>query len=190
MLWNAVLPGVVLLGLVIFVHELGHFLAAKWRGVRVLRFSLGFGPALAAVTRGETEYRLSWIPLGGYVQMAGDSPGEDGSMPASVEEFLSHPWYGRLIIAIAGPLANLVTAFVVLAVVGMVGVTYPDYPNRLGATPDSSQAYAAGLREGDEIVSVAGKPIESWVAIFLANSKLPKQEPLELGYLRAGIQAV
>ena len=74
MFWNAVLPGLVLLGLVIFVHELGHFLMAKWRGVRVLKFSLGFGPRLWGFTRGETEYVLSMIPLGGYVQMAGDSP--------------------------------------------------------------------------------------------------------------------
>src|SRR4029453_8307953 len=82
---SAVLPGVALLGLVIFVHELGHFLMAKWRGVRVLKFSLGFGPALLKFTHGETEYRLSWIPLGGYVSMAGDTPNEDGSMPSGNE---------------------------------------------------------------------------------------------------------
>ena len=70
-----VVPGIVLLGLVIFVHELGHFLAAKLRGVTVLRFSLGFGPALIKFDAGGTEYRLSWIPLGGYVQMAGDKIG-------------------------------------------------------------------------------------------------------------------
>ena len=91
-----ILPGLILLGVVIFVHELGHFLMAKWRGVRVLKFSLGFGPAVLKWTAGETEYRLSWIPLGGYVQMAGDSPGPEGGMPAGREEFLSHPWFGRL----------------------------------------------------------------------------------------------
>lgn len=184
--WNMIIPGVVLLGIVIFVHELGHFLAAKWRGVRVLRFALGFGPPIVAVTRGETEYRICWVPLGGYVQMAGDSPGEDGRMPGGPEEFLSHPWYGRIIIALAGPFANLVLAFIVLGVVGMLGVTYSDFPNRLGATPDSSQAYKAGLREGDQIVSVAGKSVSSWVPIFITNSKVPKQEPLEIGYERAG----
>src|SRR6266850_5327372 len=103
---NMILPGLVLLGLVIFVHELGHFLVAKWRGVKVLKFSLGFGPPMFRFTIGETEYRLSWIPLGGYVQMAGDSPTEDGAMPGTPEEYLSHPWPGRLAIAIAGPLAN------------------------------------------------------------------------------------
>jgi regulator of sigma E protease len=168
---NPVVPGVLLLGLVIFVHELGHFLAAKWRGVTVLRFSLGFGPALFAFHRGGTEYRLSWIPLGGYVQMAGDTPGEDGAMPGGREQFLSHPWPGRLVIAVAGPAANLVTAFVVMVVVAMVGVTYPDFPNQLGATPDTSQAAQVGLREGDRIVALDESPTPSWVSIFAENSE-------------------
>src|SRR4029079_10422542 len=93
--FTTIIPGVALLGLVIFVHELGHFLVAKWRGVTVLRFSLGFGPAMLGFTRGGPEYRLAWIPFGGYVQMAGDSPATDGSMPGGPEEFLSHPWFGR-----------------------------------------------------------------------------------------------
>jgi regulator of sigma E protease len=162
--WKAVLPGVVLLRLVISRYELGHFLMAKWRGVRVLRFSLGFGPAMVAFTRGETEYRLCWVPLGGYVQMAGDHPEEDGSMPSGgADEFLSHPWFGRAMIAAAGPAANLVTAFLVLILVAILGVSYPDYPNRLGPTPDSSLAYGAGFREGDRIVAVSGRPVASWV---------------------------
>jgi regulator of sigma E protease len=182
--WSATLmgivPGVVLLGLVIFVHELGHFLVAKWRGVIVHKFSLGFGPPLLAFTRGGTEYRISWIPLGGYVQMAGDSPGEDGTMPATQAEFLSHPWFGRLLIAIAGPAANLVTAFLVMVLVGLVGLSYPDFPSRLGVTPDTSVAYRAGLREGDEVVAVAGKPVRSWVEIFANNSTAPEGRPVDL----------
>jgi regulator of sigma E protease len=175
-----VVPGIVLLGLVIFVHELGHFLAAKWRGVTVLRFSLGFGPPLFKFEAGGTEYRLSWVPLGGYVQMAGDSPGEDGSMPGNPNEFLSHPWYGRILIAIAGPMANLITGFLVLVVVGMTGVSYPDAPNVLGAVPDTSVAYQAGLREGDRIVAVHGQPVTSWVQIFVTASKVPDSQPVEL----------
>jgi regulator of sigma E protease len=183
-IWNLILPGVVLLGLVIFVHELGHFVVAKWRGVKVLRFSLGFGPALLRVTRGETEYRLSWVPLGGYVQMAGDSPDEDGSMPTGPEEFLSHPWAGRLLIAAAGPAANLVTAFLVMVLVGMVGVSYPDYPNVVGPVADTSAAHAAGLREGDRVIAVAGRPVASWIGIFLTASKHAKSEPLTLSVAR------
>jgi regulator of sigma E protease len=177
---KALVPGVVLLGLVIFVHELGHFLAAKLRGVRVTRFSMGFGPAMLRTTRGETEYRLAWFPLGGYVQMAGDSPGEDGSMPGGPEEFLSHPWPGRLLIAVAGPLANLVTAFLVMVSVGLVGVRYPDYPSRLGATADTSQAFQAGLREGDRVVQVGGRPVASWIEIFTKSERQPKTRPLEV----------
>ena len=186
MIWNAVLPGVVLLGLVIFVHELGHFAMAKWRGVKVLRFSLGFGPALFSFRRCDTVYQLSWIPLGGYVQMAGDSPGDDGTMPGSREEFLSHPWFGRVLIAAAGPAANLIAAFAAMVAVGLVGVSYPDYPNLLGATPDSSVAYRAGLRAGDRVVAVSGRPVKSWIEIFVANSDQPPGRPVELAVEREG----
>jgi regulator of sigma E protease len=185
-LLNAVLPGVVLLGLVIFVHELGHFAMAKWRGVKVLRFSLGFGPALFGVKHGDTEYRLSWIPLGGYVHMAGDSPGEDGTMPGSDEEFLSHPWFGRLLIAAAGPAANLIAAFLALVAVGLTGVSYPDYPNVLGATPDTSVAWHAGLREGDHIVAVNGKPVATWIQIFVTSGAQPAGKPVEVEVERSG----
>jgi len=184
-IWSRILPGAVLLGLVIFVHELGHFLMAKWRGVTVLRFALGFGPKLWGFTRGGTEYCICWIPLGGYVQMAGDQPEPDGDMPGGPHEFLSHPWYGRVLIAVAGPLANLVTAFVLLVIVGMIGITYPDYPNRLGTTPDTSLAYRMGLREGDAIVSVAGHPTTSWVQIFVRNEDVPRGTDVEVVAQRA-----
>lgn len=184
MIWTWLVPGVVLLGLVIFVHELGHFLVAKWRGVRVLKFSLGFGPAIVHWTRGETEYRLSWIPLGGYVQMAGDSPAEDGTMPNRPDEFLSHPWFGRLLIAVAGPAANLLTAFLVMVVVGLIGVRYPDYPNLLGAVPDTSLAYHMGLRSGDRVTSVAGTPVASWIPIFVGAARVPEKEPLAMTFAR------
>ena len=184
MISNLVLPGLILLGLVIFVHELGHFLAAKWRGVKVLKFSLGFGPALVKFTRGETEYRLSWIPLGGYVSMAGDSPNEDGSMPAGEGEYLSHPWFGRVIIAAAGPAANLLTAFLIMMIIGMVGVTYPDFPNTLGAISDTTLAHRAGLGEGDRITAVDGKPVTSWVALFLTERRVPARNDLTLAVQR------
>lgn len=186
MFLTAVLPGLVLLGLVIFVHELGHFLAAKALRVKVIRFSLGFGPAIFKFNIGETEYRLSWVPLGGYVQMAGDSPDESGQMPSGNEAFLSHPWHGRMIIAAAGPAANLVGAFLVLVLTGLVGVSYPDFENRLGATPDTSVAYARGMREGDRIVAVEGKEISSWIPIFTRQSLVAAKEPVRLTVERDG----
>ena len=184
MIQNMILPGLILLGLVIFVHELGHFLAAKWRGVRVLKFSLGFGPPLFRFTRGETEYRLSLIPLGGYVSMAGDSPNDDGSMPVGEGEYLSHPWYGRAFIAIAGPLANLITAFLTMMTIGLVGVTYPDFPNVLGPLADTTLAHRAGLRPGDRITAVDGHPVTSWVAMLVHERRVPEKRDVELTVTR------
>jgi regulator of sigma E protease len=181
---NMILPGLILLGLVIFVHELGHFLAAKWRRVRVHKFSLGFGPALFKFTRGETEYRLSLIPLGGYVSMAGDSPNEDGSMPTGEGEYLSHPWYGRAFIAVAGPLANLIAAFLIMMTIGLVGVTYPDFPNVLGTMADTTLAHRAGLRSGDRVTAVNGAPVASWVALFMTERRQPERQDLVLTALR------
>jgi regulator of sigma E protease len=182
-----VVPGVVVLGIVIFVHELGHFVVAKLRGVRVLAFSMGFGPAVWKRKRGDTEYRLAWFPLGGYVQMAGDAPNEDGSMPSGGrEEYLSHPWFGRILIALAGPGANLVAAFVVMVTVALVGVRYPDYPNVLGATADTSRAYVAGLRAGDRVVEVSGRPVTSWIGIFVASEETPEAGALRMVVERGG----
>lgn len=184
---RTVVPGVLVLGLVIFVHELGHFIAAKMRGVKVLAFSLGFGPRVFGVVHGGTDYKLSAIPLGGYVQMAGDSPGDDGVMPAGHEQFLSHPWPGRIWIAFAGPFANLVTAFVTMVVVASVtGISFSDSPNVLGPTPDTTAAFAAGLRAGDRVVSLDGVTTASWVAIFQANERARRDRPMVLGLEREG----
>ena len=179
-------PGIVLLGIVIFVHELGHFLVAKWRGVRVLRFSLGFGPPLVRFTRGETEYRISWVPLGGYVQMAGDSPAEDGTMPGGPDEFLSHPWHGRLLIAAAGPVANLITAFVVMVAACMIGVKSPDYDTVSEFVPDTSAAYQAGLRSGDRIAAVGDTPVTRWSEIEAEIGRRGEGEPIRLAVEGAG----
>jgi regulator of sigma E protease len=182
-----VVPGVLVLGLVIFVHELGHFIAAKMRRVKVLAFSLGFGPRVFGWVSGGTDYKISAIPLGGYVQMAGDAPGEDGAMPAGHEQFLSHPWPGRIWIAVAGPLANLITAFIAMLVVaGVTGISYSDAPNVLGATPDTSVAYAVGLRAGDRVVSLNGTPTASWQSIFQTNERARKDRPTLLGLEREG----
>jgi regulator of sigma E protease len=182
------LPGILLLGIVIFVHELGHFLAAKWRGVDVLRFSLGMGPELVGFTRKGTRYCLSWIPLGGFVQMAGDQLNDDGSMPeGGPEKFLTHPWYGRVIIAVAGPAANLVTAFVVMVITFLVGVQQPDWPHQLGAVPPSSAAYAAGLREGDTFTSFAGKPTRTWHDLENASIGLGDKSPVVFQIVRGGV---
>lgn len=187
MVLSTILPGILLLGIVIFFHELGHFLAAKFRGVRVLKFSLGMGPEMIGFTRGETRYCLSWIPLGGFVQMAGDSPQEDGTMPAGGPgEFLSHPWPGRVLIAAAGPFANIVTAYVVLVVMCLVGITQPNYPNVLGRMADSTAAHGLGLREGDRVVALGGKPVQTWRDIEANVEAFAADRPLDLRVARDG----
>lgn len=187
MVLSTVLPGVLLLGIVIFFHELGHFLAAKWRGVTVLKFSLGMGPELAGFTAGGTRYCIAWVPLGGFVQMAGDHPNDDGSMPqGGAEQFLTHPWWGRLLIAIAGPAANLVTAWVVMVLMCLIGLQQPDYPNVLGEIPAGGAAEQAGLRDGDRILGAAGREVRTWHGFEEADAARGATQALELRLQRAG----
>jgi regulator of sigma E protease len=182
---STVVPGLVLLGIVIFVHELGHFLAAKWRGVTVIKFSLGMGPEMVGFTAGGTRYCLSWIPLGGFVQMAGDSPNDDGSMPVGgQEQFLTHHWLGRVAIAVAGPFANLVTAYVVMVVTCLHGLTQPDFTNVLGRLEEKSQAYAAGLRPGDRIVGLSGRPVVTWHGLEEAATARDHARPMRIDVQR------
>ncbi len=122
------------LGVLVFIHELGHFLLARWNGVRVLTFSLGFGPKLLKVQRGDTEYCISAIPLGGYVKMAGENP--DDPQTGADDEFLAKSKWQRFQILIAGPVMNILLAVVLLAVVLMQGadvLAYLDRPAVVGA---------------------------------------------------------
>ncbi|HEX4914389.1 MAG TPA: RIP metalloprotease RseP, partial [Vicinamibacterales bacterium] len=151
------------LGVLVFIHELGHFLLARWNGVRVLTFSLGFGPKILKVQRGDTEYCVSIIPLGGYVKMAGENP-EDG--PSGKEdEFLSKTKWQRFQVLIMGPLMNLVLALVVMALVLYQGAEVPAYeqqPVVVGSVLPDSAAAKAGIQPGDRIVAVDDVPVETW----------------------------
>jgi len=185
-LLSTVLPGVLLLGIVIFFHELGHFLVAKWRGITVLKFSLGMGPEMLGFTSGGTRYCLSWIPLGGFVQMAGDHPEEDGTIPeGGPEQFLTHPWFGRILVALAGPAANLLFAFLTYCVLyGIVGLGTPDFPNVLGPLEPASAPARAGLVEGDVIKSFAGAPVETWWGLEQAVTKADTSRGAEMRFER------
>ena len=179
-------PVIPLLGIVIFFHELGHFIAAKWRGVTVLKFSLGMGPEMIGFSHGGTRYCLSWIPLGGFVQMAGDSLQEDGSLPqGGPEQFLTHPWYGRIVIAIAGPAANLVTAWAVVILTLVVGFSRPDFPNVIGAVREGGPAWTAGVREGDRFTVAQGKPIENWHGLVDVLEAADTTRAVTIGFVRA-----
>jgi regulator of sigma E protease len=162
----SVVSAIVVLGVLIFVHELGHFVVAKLSGVRVLVFSLGFGPKLCGVRLGETEYILSAIPLGGYVKMLGEGKGEEEDEEAELSEeeqqgSYAHkgPWR-RMAIIVAGPLTNILFAALVFAVVYLFGV--PSLVPVVGEVNYEMPAYSAGFRPGDRIISIDGKKIETW----------------------------
>lgn len=153
-------PFFLLLGLLIFVHEMGHFLVAIYFGVRVETFSLGFGKKIFSFKRGETTYCLSIIPLGGYVKMYGDDPSAEIPEDQKKYSFLHKPVWPRIAIVLAGPLMNLFFAILVFAIVGMLGEQVPSA--QLGDIDAKSPAYAAGFRSGDEIKKINDADIVQW----------------------------
>ncbi|HET9551515.1 MAG TPA: site-2 protease family protein [Anaeromyxobacteraceae bacterium] len=155
-----VLAVAVLLGGLIFVHELGHFTVAKLLGVKVLRFSIGFGPRLLGFTRGETEYQLSALPLGGYVKMAGEDPTQEIAPEDRGRTFLEQAPWKRLAIAFAGPGMNLVFPFVIYVLLGLAQNGEPTAGPAVGTVAPGSPAAEAGLLPGDRIrrVQVPGEP--------------------------------
>jgi len=155
-----IVAAVVALSLLIFSHELGHFLAAKGSGIRVLKFSMGFGPVLVRWRRRETEYAIAVIPFGGYVKMAGEGGEEEaGGEPF---EFSSKPVWVRLLVVLAGPAMNFVLALaIVIGVIFVNGVEYID-TTKLGEVVPGSIAAEAGLIEGDVILRVADTDVQDW----------------------------
>jgi regulator of sigma E protease len=167
------------LGVIIFVHEAGHLLVAKGFGVRVLTFSLGFGKRIWGFRRGETDYRVSLVPLGGYVQLGGEDPAEVTDDPA---EFLNKPRWQRVLVYLAGPAMNVVLAVVLIAVVFMAGIevsSLPEIPAQVGAIAEGSPGEAAGLAVGDQIVEIEGQPVEGWEEVQFAFLTSPDR-PLPL----------
>jgi regulator of sigma E protease len=161
---STLLSFLFVLGVLVFVHELGHFLVARWHGVRVITFSLGFGPKIFKFTRGATEYCVSAVPLGGYVKLAGETVEENRT--GAPDEFLSKSKWVRFQVYIAGPIMNILLAFVVLAAVLSRGADAPLYessPPVIGTVDADSPAARAGLQPGDRIVSVDGRDTPTWV---------------------------
>ena len=174
---TSILAFVFVLGVLIFVHELGHFLVASRIGVRVLTFSLGFGSKLIAFRRGDTEYCISAIPLGGYVKMAGENP--DDARTGASDEFLSKSKWQRFQVLIMGPVMNLVLAVVVMAAVLYQGAPAPIFvqqPAIVATVSDSSALKAAGLQRGDQIVAVDGEPTPTWEDFANALSTKSKRQ--------------
>ena len=169
---------VLMLSVLIFVHELGHFVAAKLCKVKVLKFSLGFGNPIGfgryrlRWKRGGTEYVAAWVPLGGFVKMLGENPDEQDSpevLADSEHAFHHRPVWQRLVILFAGPAMNLVLPILLFAIA--LGVGTPRQAAVVGSVEVESPAAAAGLRAGDRIETVAGQPVEFWDQVASAISE-------------------
>jgi regulator of sigma E protease len=173
------------LGVIVFVHEAGHYLVAMLFRVRVLTFSLGFGRRIWGFRRGETDYRVSLIPLGGYVNFAGQDPSEHSDDP---RDFLNKPRWQRVLILLAGPFANVVLSVVLVAIVFMTGFAVRDakeVPPVIGVVDEGSAAEAAGLVAGDQVVRIDGEEIANWQELIFAVLTSPER-PLEVEYERVG----
>jgi regulator of sigma E protease len=176
------------LGVLVFVHELGHFLAAKRIGVKVLKFQLGFNPTIVRFKYGDTEYGIGALPFGGYVKMAGEHP--DESRTGNPEEFLSRSKWERFQVLIMGPVMNLGLAVVLTAIVLYQGAEVPvfeDQPPVVGVVTGASPAAQVDIRPGDRIVSVDGRRVDTWQEFFIAVGTRPHRQ-VEVVLLRNGLE--
>jgi regulator of sigma E protease len=148
----------IVLSVLVIIHEFGHFIVAKKIGVRVEKFSFGFGPKIFSVKKGETEYLISAIPLGGYVKMAGDEPGE--GLTGKSFEFLSRKIWERACVIFAGPLLNYILAFLIFSVIFMFGS--PTLTTEVGSLLNDYPAANSGIVVGDKVIKVDGKDVKYW----------------------------
>lgn len=201
-LWDLIRT-LLIVGIIIFFHELGHFLAAKKLGITVERFSIGFGPKLTGFTRGGTEYRISWFPVfGGYVKMLGENPNERPDKGAEeTEEELKDPEEGRFdlapvshraIIAASGSVMNVIFAVFAIALAYMIGMPAAMAPNQdttIGYVRPYSPASRAGIMPGDKILSISGYKVRVWTDIR-ENVAISPDKELEMVVLRNGSEEV
>ncbi|HEV2619548.1 MAG TPA: site-2 protease family protein, partial [Acidobacteriaceae bacterium] len=153
----------LVLGLMVLVHEFGHFIVAKWCRVRVETFAIGFGKRIVGFRRGDTEYQINILPLGGYVKMAGEIPGEDNTSDPG--ELNNHPRWQRMLITLAGPVANFALAFLLIAGACMIHYEADQYQSDPVVTDyisPGSPAAATGIRAGDTIVHFANIENPTW----------------------------
>ncbi len=176
---------IILLGILIFVHELGHFWVARLSGVGVEKFSLGFGPKIFGKKIGETEYVLSWIPLGGYVKLLGETGKEDLSPEDAKRSFNNQPTWKKLLIVLAGPVFNFFLAIVIFSIVYMYGI--PNLKPIVGEIAADSAAMESGMMAGDLIVAIDDEKISYWDQIKPIITKA-KERNLNVVIEREGSQ--
>jgi regulator of sigma E protease len=169
------------IGIIIFVHEGGHFLAAKAFGMRVLAFSLGFGKRIWGFQRGETEYQLAVLPLGGYVKLSGEEPEEASDDP---RDFLNRPRWQRIIVYLAGPAMNVVLSIGLIWALFVAGIDIPalqSIPSVIGEVEVGSPAARADFRPGDRIIAVDGREVDRWQDVaFAVMTSIGRPVPFEL----------
>jgi regulator of sigma E protease len=187
---NSIVAFVFVLGVLVFVHELGHFLVARWLGVRVITFSIGFGPKLLKFRRNDIEYCISAFPLGGYVKMAGENPEEP--LSGNSDEFLTRTRWDRFRVLVAGPVMNVLLAVALMWVVLAQGAQMPvflDAPVVIGAVIAKSPAETSGIKPGDRITKVGSQPVATWEEFYMTiGGRTDRAVPITL--LREGRDTV
>ena len=173
----------IALALLILVHEFGHFVVARMFNIKVITFSIGFGKKLFRCVRGETEYAISAVPMGGYVKLLGESPDEEISEEDKSRSFSHKPPYVRILIAFAGPLFNILLALVVFYFVSIIGYNVPSA--RVGRVAENTPAQAAGIKAGDIIAKIDGKEIKEFLDVASSIDQA-KGETVEVTIDRAG----
>jgi regulator of sigma E protease len=176
----------IVLGIIVIVHEFGHYIAARLMGVRVETFSFGFGKRILGKKVGDTDFRLSLIPLGGYVKMAGEEEWDPENLKP--DEFQAKNRGQKIFILVMGPLFNLLLAFAIFTIINITGVKAPAYksePPVIGYVEKGSAAEAADIQKGDRIVTINGKAVENWDDLELVISSSP-EETLDVEIERDG----
>jgi regulator of sigma E protease len=184
---TTILAFLFVLGVLVFVHEFGHFIVARLYGVRVITFSLGFGPKLLKYQGAATEYCISAVPLGGYVKLAGETV-EDGARTGAPDEFLSKSKWIRFQVYLAGPVMNMLLAVVLLTVVLLRGADVPIFETAapvVGSVVAGSAAQKAGIRVGDHILRINGHDVATWNALWDTVAPLANRE-IAIDILREG----
>jgi regulator of sigma E protease len=187
---NSLLAFVFVLGVLVFVHELGHFLVARMLGVRVITFCIGMGPKLLKFRRGDTEYAIAAFPIGGYVKMAGENPDEPKT--GAHDEFMSRSKWDRFRILAAGPVMNIILSVGLMTIVLAQGAQVPifeDDPVDVGVVTKASPAERGGIQAGDRIIKVGSQRVATWEQFFLAiGGRADRDVPITL--LRQGRETV